>query len=382
MIDFSGYTKEAIEADMLAQVDPNIDTREGSMVQTAIAPGAWWLEGLYLVLDQLQKNAYAETAQGEALDLVTQTQGIKRTAATPAVRQGTFLDDNGDPVTIPVDSRFKTINGEDSVVFKSGNLISAGVYELTCETAGIIGNSYTGAILPITAINGLATATIGTIITVGADEETDNALRERYKDSLGAVAFGGNIASYKQAITAIPGVGAVQVYPNMRSEFDQVNGVVDCYILDSNLAPASAELVQEVQTIICPPYDSPSADGFGVAPIGAACRIHAPSQTAINVACAITWEAGHGGATDVEAVENAISAYLAEVTESWDNMSIGYVVSYVVVVYLARVTAAIIAVDGVVNVTGVTLNGSASDVTLTETYNSSNIPELGTVTIS
>ena len=35
MIDFSGYTKQAIEADMLAQVDPNIDTREGSMVQTS-----------------------------------------------------------------------------------------------------------------------------------------------------------------------------------------------------------------------------------------------------------------------------------------------------------------------------------------------------------
>lgn len=382
MIDFSGYTKAKIEADMLAQVDPNIDTREGSMVQTAVAPGAWWLEGLYLILDQIQKNAYAETAQGESLDLVTQTRGIERTPATPAVRRGTFLDDNGDPVTIPVGSRFKTINGEDSVVFVSGDLISAGVYELTCETPGIIGNSYTGAILPITAINGLASATIGTIITVGADEETDNALRERYKDSLGMVAFGGNIASYKQAITAIPGVGAVQIYPNERSVLAQVNGVVDCYILDADLAPASAELVQEVQTIICPPYNSPSTDGFGVAPIGAACVIHAPTQTTIDVACTITWEAGHGGATDIEAVESAISSYLAEVTESWDNMSIGYVVSYAVVVYLARVTAAIIAVDGVVNVTGVTLNGSASDVTLTETYSSSNIPVLGTVTIS
>ena len=142
MIDFSGYTKQAIEADMLAQVDPNIDTREGSMVQTAVGACAYALEGFYLELDKVQKSAYSQTAQGESLDLVAKTHSTIRIPATPAVRQGTFLDDNSDPVTIPVGSRFKTINGEDSVVFVSGDLISAGVYELTCETPGIIGNSY------------------------------------------------------------------------------------------------------------------------------------------------------------------------------------------------------------------------------------------------
>lgn len=43
MIDFSGYTREAIQKEMMDQVDPNIDTREGSMIQTAIGPvaGIW-----------------------------------------------------------------------------------------------------------------------------------------------------------------------------------------------------------------------------------------------------------------------------------------------------------------------------------------------------
>ena len=54
MIDFSEYTKEYIQEEMLDQVDPDIDTREGSMVQTAVAPGAWFLEGSYLTLAQMQ----------------------------------------------------------------------------------------------------------------------------------------------------------------------------------------------------------------------------------------------------------------------------------------------------------------------------------------
>ena len=49
MIDFSGYTREAIQKEMLDQVDPNIDTREGSMIQAAIGPAAWYLEGVYMI---------------------------------------------------------------------------------------------------------------------------------------------------------------------------------------------------------------------------------------------------------------------------------------------------------------------------------------------
>ncbi len=40
MIDFSGYTAKAIEREMLAQVPADLDTREGSMIQTAIGPVA------------------------------------------------------------------------------------------------------------------------------------------------------------------------------------------------------------------------------------------------------------------------------------------------------------------------------------------------------
>ena len=171
MIDFSEYTREYIQEQMLDQVDEDIDTREGSMVQTAVGPGAWFLEGLYMTLAQMQDNSYSQTAVGEYLDYITEGRGIVRKAATPAVRQGTF------DAQIPENSIFQTLNGDNSVNFVSGDLIShvgsTYVYKLTCQEPGIIGNSYTGPILPVTAINNLTQASIGAIITVGSDEETD-----------------------------------------------------------------------------------------------------------------------------------------------------------------------------------------------------------------
>ena len=49
MIDFGQYMAKAIEKEMLKQVPSDIDTREGSMIQTAVGPAAWYLEGLYLL---------------------------------------------------------------------------------------------------------------------------------------------------------------------------------------------------------------------------------------------------------------------------------------------------------------------------------------------
>ena len=374
MIDFSGYTKEYIEEQMLNQVSQDIDTREGSMVQTAVAPGAWFLEGIFLELIKLQQNAYSQTAVGEYLDMITESRGITRIAAVPAVRQGTFN------IAIPTGSVFKTINGADSVNFVSGALISSSpnyVYEMTCETAGAIGNSYTGPILPVTAINGLTSASIGTIITVGADEETDAALRARYAESFEASAFGGNIAAYRSYILTIPGVGAVQVYPAYNG-----GGTVLCSILDDDYEPASSALIDAVQGLVCPPVNAPDSAGFGMAPIGAEVTIVTGTKLSLNIACTIQWGAGHGGATDIEAVEDAIDTYIKSVAATWGNALTTYTVQYDVIIYHARVLAAILDVEGVENVTGLTINGSSSDVTCTETSALQQVPVLGTVTIS
>lgn len=379
MIDFTEYTQAYIEEEMLDQVDPDIDTREGSMVQTAVAPGAWYIQGLYLVLAQMQDNAYSQTAVGSYLDLITEGRGITRKAATPAVRQGTF--------DAPLDegSIFQTVNGANSVNFISGDLISHSgstyVYKMTCQEAGIIGNSYTGPILPITAVNGLTQASIGAIITVGAEEETDEALRERYNESFTVASFGGNIASYRNTILAISGVGMVQVYPAY-----QGGGTVLCSIVDSDYAPAQQALINTVQNYICPPEDggnTPSPNGYGMAPIGAAVTITTATALTLDMSMTITMETGISyGPAYQTAIEKAISDYLHEAAQSWGKALVSNHVSYSVIIYISRIIAAVLDVEGIANVSDLTVNGGTTDIVLTETSALQQIPSLGTVTVN
>ncbi|MCI8510835.1 MAG: baseplate J/gp47 family protein [Lachnospiraceae bacterium] len=379
MIDFSGYTKSAIEKDMLAQVPKEIDTREGSMIQTAVGPAAWYLEGLYMLLSQVQQNAYANTAVSESLDFICAERGVKRKAATAAVRRGTFN------VEIPEGAVFKTMGGANSVSFMSGRLLArtdtAYTYELTCSVAGTAGNAYTGNLLPVTAINGLTSASIGEIILSGNEEESDDSLRARYFATFDISAFGGNMISYRMEILAIPGVGAVQIYPAWKG-----GGTVLCSILSSSLKPADAALVEQVQAYICPLEEgqtSPSPGGYGMAPIGAAVTITTGSILNIDVSCTIQLVDGAAGGSEAyqTLIEEKIEEYLATVRQTWGNPIKGQKIEYMVSLYISRIAVAILSIEEIVNVTDITMNGSAEDLKLTETPELQEIPLLGTVTV-
>ena len=380
MIDFSNYTAKNIEAAMLDQVDSSFDKREGSLIQTAIGPVAWWLAGNYLTLNQIQQNSSPFDAVGDSLDDLVALRGVTRKQATPAVRQGTFN------ASVPSGSRFKTINGSDSVVFDSGDLISEDngtyIYELTCETDGTIGNSYTGSILPITAIAGLTSASIGDIITEGTEQETDDSLRSRFFNTFDAQPYGGNISEYRQTILALNGVGAVQIYPAYNG-----GGTVLCSILNDNLEPASSALVNTVQEAICPipsGDSTPSPNGYGVAPIGASVTITTGTEFTINISADIEFQGTIVNGLELygDAIKEQIEAYIATVRNSWGSALTAHQISYPVTVYAARIIYAILNVPEVVNVTNLTINGSSGDLSLTETSALQQVPVVGTITLS
>lgn len=380
MIDFSGYTKAEIQRQMLEQVPDTLDKREGSIIQTAIGPVAWFLEGSFLNLGQVQSNAFASTAVGESLDLIVQTRGLTRIQASPAVRQGTF------DAPVPSGSTFKTINGADSVIFTSGDEISSSggtyIYKLTCNTPGEIGNSYTGPILPITVIPGLTTASIGQIVTAGTDEETDDELRARFFQTFEVAVFGGNIVAYRTTILAIGGVGAVQVYPAW-----QGGGTVLCSILGSDLKPASPTIIENVQNIICPPEEggsSPSANGYGMAPIGAAVTITTATELTLNITCDIEFASNiqNGVETYQSEIEQKIQDYIDSVNAGWGNALVGQKIEYPVEIYVSRIIYSILQISVVVNVTNLLINGSSNDLILTETAQLQQVAVLGSVVIN
>lgn len=77
------------------------------------------------------------------------------------------------------------------MIFTAGELLEKSegtyVYKMVCGTAGTIGNSYSGKLLPVTAIASLTSAVLGDIMVPGEDEETDERLRQKYNESFKTV---------------------------------------------------------------------------------------------------------------------------------------------------------------------------------------------------
>lgn len=375
MIDFSSQTYANILAAMLAQVPSTYDKRDTAPIPTALGPAAYTFEGFYLTLNQVQQQAFIQTASGQSLDYLAVLAGLTRYPASAAVRLGVFN------ASVPIGSRFSTINGANSINFtatatatvedpQEGNYY----YQLTAETPGTIGNEYTGAILPITTIPGLTSAQITDILVPGDDEETDAAFQQRIITALNDRPFGGNIASYRENILAIDGVGAVQVYPTWNG-----GGTVKCSVLGSDYLPASEQLVENVQNAIDPPTQGL---GLGLAPIGAQVTIVAPSEVTVNISATVTLASGYSVEQVQTPIETAIQNYLLSVRQSWATNTSSNSVAYAADVYLARITAAIVSVTGVVNATDVEINSAAQDLILMQTGTTQQVPIMGTVTLS
>lgn len=375
MIDFSQDTYQNLLQTMLAQVPATYDKRDTAPIPTALGPAAWVLEGFYITLNQVQQQAFVQTAVGEALDMLAVLGGITRNQASAAVLLGVFNAE------VPIGSRFSTINGSNSINFTATATATVEdpqegsyYYQMTAETPGTIGNEYTGPILPITVINGLTSAQLTDILVPGDDTETDDEFRTRLITALTDRPFAGNIASYRENILAIDGVGAVQVYPTWNG-----GGTVACSILGADYLPASEQLIENVQNAIDPPT---SGLGLGLAPIGAQVTITTPSEVTVNVTATVTLASGYAIGQVQAPIETAIGNYLATVRQNWSTNTSSTSVVYAADVYVSQVVAAIVGVTGVVNATNVQLNGGTADLTLTQTGASQQVPVLGTVTLS
>lgn len=377
MIDFSNKTYRNILNEQLAKVPDTVDKREGSMIQTALGPESWYLEGVYLDLDRVQKNAHAETAGGEALELICAERGIRRKRAGKAVKRGTFN------VPVPIGSRFSTI-GEPALSYRVIEKLTeepgACVYYLECETPGTSGNSYTGALLAADYVTGLTLAGLDGLAEAGTEEESDESLRARYMETFDTPSFGGNAAAYRGAVLGMDGVGAVQIYPAW-----QGGGTVLCSILGSDMRPAPESVVKRVQQAICPLQNGgaePSPAGYGFAPIGAAVTVVSADALEVDIACSVQFEAQASAETLRGQIRPKLEEYLKEVNAEWGRQRRDQTQKHTVVVYRARIIQCVMSVDGVVNVTDVKLNGAGEDLYCTQTEKLQQVPVLGEVMIN
>ena len=255
---YEDITYEDILDRMLDRVPDDMDKREGSLIYDALAPAAVEMQLMYMELDVIMKEAFADSASREYLIRRAAERGIKPSPGT------------GNPT--------------------SGNLI------------------------PIEYIEGLEKAVLTALLVPGTEEEGTESIREKYFASFEGQEFGGNKRDYKKKTLEIPGVGAVKVYPVWNG-----GGTVKLTILDSEYNKANAYLLSKVQQEIDPSQDG---GGTGIAPIGHVVTVDTPEEYAVNVDADAVYDTGYGFETLGTQISEIIDNYLRELRQGWREQAV------------------------------------------------------------
>jgi uncharacterized phage protein gp47/JayE len=375
------YTYEYILTEALSKVPDNVDKREGSIIRDALSPCCYEAAKHILYLADIIEQTYIETANGLWLDGRVIEGGITRDPATYAKKLGVFKTQLNEPCQISIGQSFSTVG--DTIlnytavqvyVNEDGDVVP-GSYIMQCNTVGSVGNSYIGRIVPNDYIEKLVSAEITTLLYPGEEEESDDSLRERFLANLMKTAFGGNIAQYRQWAKEIPGIGGVQVYPVWAG-----GGTVKLSIIDTDYNSCSSEFCQTILEKFDPENSGGETGlGLGIAPIGHKVTVSTPLPRTINVSGKITLLPGYKLETLLPQIKLALEEYLLSLRQAWENSDDEN--NYSVIVYLGRINFAILNVKGVSSAYKLQLNGTDTDIRLTETSSLQEIPVLGTVSL-
>lgn len=371
------YTFENLMEKAMSKVPDTVDKRQGSIIYDALAPACYELAEFYMELRKILQNTYVETATGQYLDYRVAEQGLFRDKPTYAIKKGVFVNNSDAPASVPVGTRFSTIADDEGInyyvlePYTDGGTVVPGAYKLKCETLGTRGNDYSGNLLPLSNIQNLKSAIMTDLLTPAQDEETDDELRAEYFKKINQKSFGGNMAQYDEMLKGISGIGDVQIYPVWNG-----GGTVKCSIVDSQHNAVSNDFIQQVQNIVDPPTQGM---GLGQAPIGHTVTITTPDNFVVEVETTVSLKNGYSLAQLVPEIERVIGEYLLELRTQWGvPTDIGV---YSLSVYIARITATILNVPGVANVTNTLINESNQDINLQQDKMIQQLPVLGAVII-
>ncbi|MCL2463150.1 MAG: baseplate J/gp47 family protein [Defluviitaleaceae bacterium] len=330
-----------------AQNGQQVDTREGSLIRTALAPAAYELAQIYIELQRVLDESFADTASWDYLVRRAAERGVVPYPATNAIRQGEFNMD------VPIGSRF-SLNLLNYVAIAK---ISDGVFEMRCETPGSVGNLESGRLIPIQYIQGLTRAQLTDVLIPGEDMEGLEHFRKRYFDSIFKEAFGGNIADYYNKVTAMQGVGGCKVYPVWQGP-----GTVKVVVIDSEWEAPTGVMTDAIQTALDPTVNQGA--GLGLAPIGHTVTVAPVTGTQIDISFTLTYQSGYAWADVQDDVNAAIDAYFLQMAQGWDQVDWINTPTATLIVRVSQIETRILDVAGVIDITGTALNGGAANVAL------------------
>lgn len=331
-------TYEELLRAMLDRVPSDVDKREGSVIYDALAPCTYFLAQQNFQLDNFIDLVLPDTALGEYLDRAAEAYNIFRKPATKAIRKMTASG------SVEIGTRW----GISNLVYIVKEEESEIEYQVECETPGVIGNQYSGALQSISSVTGI-TAELGDIITPGADKETDEALRERLYTKIRLPATSGNVYHYQQWALEVSGTGAAKVFPLADGP-----GTVTVLVVDSD-KKISSSLPKTVAEYI-----------ETMRPIGATVTVKSPDSVSINIKARVLRSESKTLADVKKAYKDAVDTFLKE------TVFTTYRISY------AKLGSLLLDIPGVEDFEGFLLNGGTGNVMIGETQ----IPVTGTIELT
>lgn len=346
---FEGLTPETILERILSRMDTELQTREGSYAYDQAAPIAFEIWRTLMTLDELVEAFYVNERSGKYLDAHAQLFAMSRREGVRALAKVTYTGRDG--TVIPAGTVFYAggameFRAEAEAVIRNG---SAAGYLLAAE-AGAMGNVPAGAIDQIgRTIPGLE-GFENEAAQGGADPESDEDLYQRLDEKRKRPPTSGNEAHYREWALSVNGVGAVRVTPLWRGP-----GTVRVLIAGYDRLPVDEAIVADCAEHI-----------QAQRPVGADVTVASATAMEVDAAARVILTP----AASLPAVEAAfaarLDAYLADA--AFEEFA----------VYVSRVGALLMSVDGVVDYEGLTLNGKAENLVL----ESDEVPVRGKVSLT
>ncbi len=333
-----------IQSDLLSKMPSSYSKVKGTWLWEMMKSYSIKIYELLQLLTDTSEKLNVENLYGDELDAyVKQWTDIKRKKAQKA--KG-------------------CINVTGNGILYAGTLVSADdiQYEITEDVivngtvsvpviavkSGTIGNTAENTITKLVTSNAnIQSITNPKSIEGGTDEETDNALRERYYIRLSMPATSGNKAHYILWATECAGVGGAKA-----DRDNLIPNKVNVYICGDNGESADIDTVKLVQKRIDP---NMNGDGSGTAPVGAICEVFSAGIKQINISGNIETDNTISKEIMIENIKTAIKTYIN--TINFKKTEISY----------ARLLNIAIGCNGVNDITDFKLNDGYTNVTCEET---------------
>ncbi|MCK4121412.1 baseplate protein [Ralstonia pseudosolanacearum] len=336
-----------------------VDLTVGSVLRAVVEANAAlviWLQGLLM---QVLSITRASTSSGADLDSWVADFGVTRLAAVAATGTVTFSRfTTTQQVVVPTTAVAQTADGTQqfNVVIDTTNaaynaalggyVIAAGVASVSVPvkavTAGAAGNAVAGSVSTIVgAISGIDTVTNAAAFTNGVDAESDTALRMRFIAYVASLSSKATKAGIGYAITSLQQGLVYSLTENQTYGGATQNGYFFVVVDDGTGNPPSTLLSSVANAIDAA---RPFTSSFGV---------FAPVVVNASVAMTATIASGYDPVATKALVVTALKSYI-------NALQLGWTLPY------SRLTqVAYDASPGVINITGVTLNGGAADLAAT-----------------